>query len=72
MLIGKLIGIYSQFFEGISLWGGTQKWVCSTLIKGQRIQACSFKDIPGGLSQVVAAYRILGLRCSCCMSCLKN
>ena len=45
------------------------------MTKVQRLQAypCSFKGMTtGGLTQEVAAYRILRLRCSHCMSCINN
>lgn len=50
--------------------GSPQKWIRSTLTKGQRIQAysCSFKDVKADLTQGVAAYRVHSPRCGHCRS----
>ena len=57
-----------------SIQWGPREVVPLHLEQSQRIQAyfCSFKDNTGGFTQGVAAYRILGLKCSHCMSCLKH
>lgn len=47
---------------------------CPTWTKDQRVQAYSgsFKDMTGSLTQGVASYRMLVLRCGCYVSCLNN
>ena len=50
------------------------KWIHSALTKGQRGQAYSYslKVMAGELTQGITIYRLFGLGCDHCMSCLNN